>query len=64
MKGPLLSFIEFSHIVPVLSAIIMMTIAVIGLTYRASKKPLFLAWDASGIVIVYILNLIILYMLR
>ncbi len=64
MKGPLLSFIEFSQIVPVLSAIIMMTIAVIGLTYRASKKPLFLAWDARGIVIVYILNLIALYMLR
>ena len=64
MKGPLLSFIEFSHIVPVISAIIMMTIAVIGLTYRASKKPLFLAWDARGIVIVYILNLIILYTLR
>lgn len=64
MKGPLLSFIELSHMVPVLSAIIMMTIAVIGLTYRASRKRLFLAWDAMGIVAVYILNLIVLYILR
>lgn len=64
IKGPLFSFIEPSHMVSAISAIIMMTIAVIGLTYRASKKPLFLAWDARGIVIVYILNLITLYMLR
>lgn len=64
MKGPLLSFIELNHVISALSAIIMMTIAVIGLTYRASKKPLFLAWDAMGIVAVYILNLFLLYMLR
>lgn len=64
MKGPLLSFIEKGHIVSAISAIIMTTIAIIGLTYRASKKPLFLSWDAMGIVAVYILNLIVLYVLR
>jgi len=64
VKGPLLSHIELSHIISALSAAIMMTIAVIGLTYRATKKQLFLSWDAMGIVAVYILNLFALYMVR
>jgi cation:H+ antiporter len=63
VEGPLFSFISPIHIVCAVSAIVMMTIALIGLTYRAGKKPLFLAWDARGIVIVYIVNLVILYML-
>ncbi|MEF9425863.1 MAG: hypothetical protein L0956_01310 [Candidatus Mariimomonas ferrooxydans] len=62
-KAPLLSFVELFHIVSALQAIIMI-IAAIGLAYRASIKPLFLTWDATGIVIVYALNLIILYTLR
>jgi cation:H+ antiporter len=64
LKGPLLSFIETSHIVSALSAVVMMTIAIVGITYRASKKRLFLSWDALAIVIVYVLNLIALYLLR
>ncbi len=62
VKGPLLSYVEFHHIISVLSAIIMTTIAVIGLTYRARKKTLFMSWDAIGIVLVYILNLVVLYL--
>jgi cation:H+ antiporter len=42
----------------------MMAIAIIGLTYRARKKRLFMAWDAIGIVIVYIFNLTALYVLK
>ncbi len=64
MKGPLLSFIDLNHIVSATSAILMMIIAVIGLTYRATKKPLFLAWDALAIVAVYFFNLIALYITR
>ncbi|OGP65465.1 MAG: sodium:proton exchanger [Deltaproteobacteria bacterium RBG_16_42_7] len=64
MEGPLLSFVESTHMVSAISAIIMMTIAIIGLTYRASKKQLFLSWDAIGIAAVYIFNLIVLYILR
>ncbi len=51
-KATLHSFVELFHIVSA------------GLTYMASKKPLFQAWDALGIMSVYILNLIILYTLR
>ncbi|MEW6053958.1 MAG: hypothetical protein AB1552_09250 [Nitrospirota bacterium] len=42
----------------------MMTIAVIGLTCRATKKPLFLAWDTIMIVMVYITNIMLLYVMR
>ncbi len=64
IKGPLLSFADSNHIISALSAITMTTIAVIGLTYRSVKKPLFLAWDSLVIIIVYIVNLMLLYMLK
>jgi len=63
-RGPLLSFVNTNHIISALSAIIMTTIAVIGLTYRTEKKKLFLAWDSIGILLVYIVNLMLLYRLK
>jgi cation:H+ antiporter len=64
IKGPLLSFANPNHIISALSAIAMTTIAIVGLTYRAERKPLFLAWDSIGVVTVYFVNLMLLYMLR
>jgi cation:H+ antiporter len=64
IKGPILSYANHNHIFSALSAIAMTAIAVIGLTYRAEKKQLFLAWDSMGIVLVYILNLMLLYMVK
>lgn len=63
-QGPLLSFANPAHIISAQSAIIMMAIAVVGLIYRAAKKPLFLAWDSLGIALVYVMNLVLLYSLR
>jgi cation:H+ antiporter len=63
-KGPILAYIGSNHIVSALSAIIMMAIAVTGLTYRAREKKLFMAWDSLAITAVYVLNLIALYMLK
>lgn len=63
-KGPLLSFVSQNHIISALSAIAMATIAIIGLTYRAEKKRLFLAWDSIAIIMVYISNIMLLYHLR
>ncbi|NOY38673.1 MAG: sodium:calcium antiporter [Nitrospirae bacterium] len=60
-KGPILSFTNTNHVISALSAITMITIAIIGLTYRATKKPLFLAWDSLAILLVYIINLMLLY---
>ena len=64
LKGPILSYVDANHIIPTISAITMTTIAIIGLVYRAGKKPLFLAWDSIGIVIVFLLNMMLLYMMR
>ena len=64
LEGPLLAYASPDHIISALSAIAMTTIAIIGLTYRAERKRLFLAWDSVGILLCYILNLMMLYMLR
>ena len=64
VKGPILSFVEPTHIISALSAITMTAIAIIGLTYRATRKPLFLAWDSMGIALIYVVNLMSLYVLK
>jgi cation:H+ antiporter len=64
IKGPVLSFANTNHIISALSAIAMTTIAIIGLTYRASRKNLLLSWDSIGIVIFYFLNMLLLYTLK
>lgn len=64
LRGPILSFVSPNHIISALSAIVMTTIAIIGLTYRTERKRFFLAWDSFGILLVYVINLMLLYMLR
>lgn len=64
LKGPILSYVNQNHVISALSAISMMTIAIIGLSYRAEKKRLILAWDSLGIMVMYIINLMLLYMTR
>jgi cation:H+ antiporter len=64
IEGPLLSFVSQNHIIPAISAVIMMSIAIIGLTYRAEKKRLFMAWDSICILSVYVINMILLFLLR
>jgi cation:H+ antiporter len=64
-KGPLLSNVSGSHMITAISAMTMTAIAVIGLTYRAIKKPLrVLAWDSMGILVVYLVSTFILYTMR
>jgi len=60
-KGPLFSYISENHLVTAFASIIMTAIAVIGLTYRTSKKPFFFAWDALGILTVYAFAIFALY---
>ncbi len=64
IKGPLLASVNQNHAISGLSAIAMTAVAVIGLTYRAEKKKLFLAWDSIGMVLIFVINLILLYMLK
>lgn len=63
-KGPLFAFSDPAHIVSALSAIAMTSVAIIGLTYRADKKPSVLAWDSIGIMLIYVANLFFLFMPR
>jgi cation:H+ antiporter len=42
----------------------MTAIAVIGLTYRAGRKRFLFAWDSVGIIIVYALATVLLYLFR
>lgn len=65
VEGPLLSYANPGHALSALSAVMMTAVAVIGLTYRAEKKTIFfLAWDSLAIVVIYIANLMLLYMFR
>lgn len=63
-QGPLLSFVSHTHLVPALTAIMMTAVAIIGLTYRAERKQLIIAWDSVVIVLLYIINLLLLYIMR
>ena len=64
IKGPILSLVSQNHIVSALFAIAMTSTAIIGLTYRAEKRTLFLALDSIVIMLFYIANLMSLYMLK
>jgi cation:H+ antiporter len=63
-KGPILSFTDPVHVVSAMTAISMTAIAIIGLTYRAEKKRLFMAWDSIGIALMYVINLTTLFLLK
>lgn len=64
IKGPLLSFVSHTHLISALTAIMMTAVAIIGLTYRAERKRLIIAWDSVVIVLLYIINLLLLYIMR
>ncbi|MHB8880044.1 MAG: sodium:calcium antiporter [Thermodesulfovibrionales bacterium] len=64
IKGPLLTYVSPNHMISALAAMAMTAIAIIGLTYRAEQKRLFLAWDSMGIILCFIINMLLLYMLR
>ncbi|MEO0129415.1 MAG: sodium:calcium antiporter [candidate division WOR-3 bacterium] len=63
-KGSILTLVNQNHIISALSGIIITAVVIISLTYRAEKKYLPLSFDAIFIVIIYILNLVLLYLLR
>jgi cation:H+ antiporter len=62
--GPLLAQVSRNHLVSSVSAMVALSIAVIGLTYRADKKPTFFAWDSLAILAVYVFTLSVLYRMR
>lgn len=62
--GVLTSHVSTSHEIAAVAAMTMTAVAIVGLTYRATKKRLFLSWDSWGIVAVYVLATAALYLNR
>lgn len=64
VEGPILAYANSNHIIPSLAAIAMISIMIIGLTYRSEKKLLFLAWDSMAVILLYMSYLMLLFMFR
>jgi cation:H+ antiporter len=60
-KGHLLKDASPSHLISVFSVVIMSAVVIIGLTYHAKNKRYLLAWDTLLILIIYIINIGLLY---
>lgn len=63
VRGPLLEHVSPAHLVGVLGAIAMTAVAVVGLTYRASRKRFRLSWDSIAIVSLYAISVWLLHAL-
>ncbi len=64
LNGHLFASANTSHIISALSAVAMISVAIIGLVYRTQKRKLLLSWDSIGIMLIFFLNLMLLYMFR
>ncbi len=63
-KGPILAHVSPGHLVTANAAIAMTAVAVIGLTYRVSKKRLMFAWDSWALLGVYACAVAVVYTMR
>lgn len=59
-KGILLEDASDSHILSLLSTILMSAVVIIGLSYHAKGKRFWLAWDSLIIFLIYVVNLFLL----
>lgn len=64
VKGPILADTSPAHLVTANAAMAMTAIAVIGLTYRLSKKRLLFAWDSWAMLAVYLFAVAVVYTMR
>ena len=62
-KGVLTAHVSPSHVIAAVAAMTMTAVAVVGLTFRATRKTR-LSWDSWGIVAVYVLATVTLYLRR
>lgn len=63
-KEPLLHHVSVTNTLAALTAIISMGIVVVGLTYRAERKLVFMAGDAVALILVYIIANVLLFVAR
>jgi cation:H+ antiporter len=63
--GPLFSVVSSNHVITGFIAVMMTGIVVVSLTYRLEKKLLLrLSWDALALVLAFVVNILLLYLLR
>jgi len=63
-QGPILSFVQGQNLIPSLLAVAMTGLAIAGLIYNAEKKLFVWAWDSFGIILIFMVNLVLLYLLH
>ncbi len=63
-QGSLLASVSASHLIPAVMAVAMTGFAVAGLIYNSEKKRFLWAWDSFGIILIFVANLVLLYLLR
>jgi cation:H+ antiporter len=63
-KGPILSFVSSGQMVPAVTAMAMTGLAIAGLIYNSEKKRFLWAWDSFGVILVYAVGLILLFVLQ
>jgi cation:H+ antiporter len=63
-QGPLLLDTSLNHIISVFFCVIMGCIVIISLMFRSNQKKFFIGWDTFFILILYFINLLILYQLN
>ena len=65
LPGPLLWDVSSNHLVTGFIAVVMAGIAIVSLTYRLEKKTMLrLSWDAVAILLAYVLNVYLAFVLR
>ena len=63
-QGPILSRISGSHAITANAAMTMTAIAMIALVYRSKKRMVFFSWDSLGVILVYAVTALILFLRR
>jgi cation:H+ antiporter len=60
VQGPLLRHVSHAHLLTTTAAMMMTAVAIVGLTFRASRKRFRLSWDAIAIAVIYVVTVALL----
>lgn len=64
LKGPILASVQVQNLIPAIAAMAMTGLAIAGLIYNADKKLFVWAWDSFGVILIFVVNLGLLYLLQ
>jgi cation:H+ antiporter len=62
LKGPLLARVDKNHLITAACAIIMTSIAVLGILHPERKKRFIVSFNGIFLAVVFLLNLVLLYL--